>query len=432
MTAHQPKPTRPLGLFSTAALVVASMVGAGVFTTSGYALAAVGSPAWVLLLWLVGGVVALCGAVSYGALAKVLAESGGEYVFLARRVHPLAGFLAGWTSLVAGFTASMALAATAFEAYLLPLLPGGVPPGYVAATAILLCAVQHAIRVDQGAWLQNAIVLIKLVGFTLLVVAGWYWLLQGEVPPAAVVAPTADWQILGQQLTWISVSYLGFNAAVYVSEEVDNAERNVPRAMLLATLLVMAFYLALNALLVYAGPLEQLAGQEDIAAVALGLLGGPAAEKACRVLVCVALLSSVSALTMAGPRVYAKMASDGLFPLPLSGNGPPRMAIALQAGLALGVIAWATLQQQLNFLGFLLSVSAAATVATLFVSKDADASVRPNAWQLVAAAVFVVCTLTFAGLAAMRQPASSAVAAGVTLAIGAAGYLAMRWWRRAT
>lgn len=434
MPASKAKQTRPLGLLSTAALVVASMVGAGVFTTSGYALAAVGSPARVLLLWLVGGVVALCGAVSYGALAKALTESGGEYVFLARRVHPLAGFLAGWTSLVAGFTASMALAATALEAYLLPLLPGVIPPGYVAAAAILLCAVQHSIRVDQGAWLQNAIVLLKLVGFTLLVVAGWYWLLQAELPPAPVVAPAADWQTLGQQLTWISVSYLGFNAAVYVSEEVDHAERNVPRAMLLATLLVTAFYLALNALLVYAGPLEQLAGQEDIAAVALGLLGGPAAEKACRVLVCVALLSSVSALTMAGPRVYAKMAADGLFPLPPNSSGPPRMAIALQAGLALGVIAWSTLQQQLNFLGFLLSVSAAATVATLFVSRGTNPSIRPTALQLGAAMVFVVCTLTFAVLAAMRQPTSSAVAAGVTLALGVVGYFAMRWWnaRRGT
>jgi len=417
-------------LGSTAALVVASMVGAGVFTTSGYALAAVGSPSRVLLLWLVGGVVALCGAVSYGALARALTESGGEYVFLARRVHPLAGFLAGWTSLVAGFTASMALAATAFEAYLLPLLPAEIPPGCAAATVIVLCAAQHLFHVERGAWLQNVIVVTKLLGFTALVIAGWYWLCQSGLPTSKAAAPPADLWTLGQQLTWISVSYLGFNAAVYVSEEVKDAERNVPRAMLLATLLVTAFYLAFNALLVYAGPLEALAGQQDIAAVALGLLGGPLAENACRALVCVALLSSVSALTMAGPRVYAKMAADGLFPLPAGSSGPPRLAIAAQAGLALLVITWATLLQQLNFLGFLLSVSAAFTVATLFLPHEKSSSGKPTALQLSAAVVFVVCTLAFATMAATRQPASSAVAAGATLAVGVGAYSVMRKLRQ--
>lgn len=419
---------RPLGLGSTVALVIASMVGAGVFVTSGFALAELGSAWWVMALWLVGGFVATCGAIGYGALTNEIAESGGEYVFLARRVHPLAGFLAGWVSLVAGFTVSMAIAATTLEAYLRAWLPEGVQPGVVATAVVLLCAAAHFFRVEHGAWLQNAIVVVKLCGLIALTAAAYWWLANAGEIPTSVAEEAPDLWTVCQQLMWISFSYLGFNAAVYVTEEVESAERNVPRAILLATLLVTVLYLAFNAVLVWAGPREMLAGQEDIAAVAMRLLGGPVAESACRLLVCIATLSSVSALTMAGPRVYAKMAADGLFPLPITQTGPPRGAIALQAALAVGVIFSATLREQLNFLGFLLSVSAATTVATLFLARRDVQKKGPTKLQLAAAAVFVVSTLTFACLAAMREPRSSAVAAGVTLAIGVTAYFAMRRW----
>jgi len=418
----------PLGLPSAVALVIASMIGAGLFTTSGFALAALGSAEWVLAAWGIGGVVSACGAIGYGALAQALRESGGEYVYLARRVHPLAGFLAGWISLLAGFTTALAFAATALEAYAAPLLGIENPAGRIAVAVILLATAQHAIRVDGGAWVQNLVVAVKVVGLVVLTLAGWWYLADRPPSPAAQPAATPDWYTFANQLTWVYVGYSGFNAAVYVAEEVRQPERTVPRAMLLATLLVAVLYLALNAVFVYAGPIEQLAGHQDIAARAMRLLGGPAAETACRVLICLALASSVSALTMSGPRVYAKMAADRLFPLPPPVPGrAPALAIVLQAALAILVALLTDLRQQLDYLGFVLMLCAAGAVATVLRGPAGNPR-GPAWWQRAAAAVFVFSAVLFATLSACRAPVPSLVAGGATVVSGIAAYYALRRW----
>ncbi|MGI9455301.1 MAG: APC family permease [Aeoliella sp.] len=423
-----PTTERPIGLWSATALVAASMIGAGIFATSGYALEQLGSPERVLAAWVIGGVVAIAGAVSYGALARRLTESGGEYVFLARNIHPLAGFLAGWVSLIAGFAGATAIAATALGTY---AIPHSIAGGRIVAIALIaFCALQHALRVESGAWLQNAIVLLKFLGLAALAIVGGWWLAARLESPPSPTPPAFEWFAMGHQLTWVALSYSGFNAAVYLSEEIRDPARNVPRAMLIATVAVFVLYMALNVVFVYAGPVEELKGQGDIAAVAVGMLGGATAAGLCRVLICIALFSSISALTMAGPRVYAKMAVDGLFPLPVAPSGcPPRAAIALQAGLAMLVVSWITPEDQFTYLGFMLSVSAAATVASLLIATRHEAK-RPTPLQLAAAALFVVASLTFATLSAIREYEACAIAGGLTLASGVAAYFAMRWWSR--
>ncbi|WP_442483504.1 APC family permease [Aeoliella sp. SH292] len=422
----------PLGFYSATALVVASMIGAAVFTSAGFSLAALQSREWVLVAWVVGGAIAVCGAISYGALAKSLRESGGEYVYLARRIHPLAGFLAGWVSLLAGFTGPLAYAATTFELYAAPMLPWKLPYGTIAIAIIALCFVQHSLGVAGGAWLQNAIVGVKIVGLSALLVAGWYWLGQHE-PLAALPAPTFAWGDFAQQLTYVYLAYSGFNAAVYVTEEVRDPQTTLPRSMLGGTLLVLVLYMALNAVFVYSGPLEALAGQADIAAVAMKLLGGPTAELCTRLLILTALASSVSALTMSGPRVYAKMAADRLFPLPVPAAGKaPWAAMLLQAVLAVAVVLTAGLEEQLGYLGIVLMLCAAGAVATLFWVRTSDPTKRPAWWQLVAAALFVIAALVLAVLTFLRNPADKVmIAAGVTLVSGVAAYYAMRWWHGA-
>src|SRR5512145_1996063 len=154
---------RPLGLPSAGALIVGNMIGAGVFTTSGYALADLGRPEVVLLTWLVGGALALCGALSYGALARRIPESGGEYTYLSRIVHPLAGFLAGWVSLLAGFTAPIAAAALALQAYVADAFEIGLRPEWLGTLAILAAALIHGSRLREGVVLQNLAVGLKLV-----------------------------------------------------------------------------------------------------------------------------------------------------------------------------------------------------------------------------------------------------------------------------
>ena len=402
------------------------MIGAAVFTSAGYSLQVLASRPWVLLAWLLGAVIAVAGAVSYGILAEQIRESGGEYVYLARRVHPLAGFLAGWVSLWAGFTGALAFAATAFEAYAADLLPGSLPEGTLAIALIAACTVQHCLGVSGGARVQDAIVAFKLLALLVLVGCGTWWMAGHDILPSAAAGHFA-WSDFAHQLTYVYLAYSGFNAAVYISEEVRTPERTLPRAMLAGTLLVTLLYLALNALFVYAGPVDQLAGQADIAAVAMGLLGGAVAETATRVVICTALITSASALTMSGPRVYSKMAADGLFPLPVTRGGrPPVAAIALQAVLASLIALNADMEQQLSYLGFLLMLSAAGAVASVFWPIAGPQAARPRWWQFSAAAVFVASAVILAGLTLWRDRQPAIRAALYTLIAGVVAYALLR------
>jgi APA family basic amino acid/polyamine antiporter len=414
-------------LLSASTLVVASMIGAGVFTTSGFALADLGSSWRVLAVWLVGGVVALCGAICYGSLARFLVESGGEYLYLSRTIHPLAGFAAGWVSLLAGFTGALAFAATAFESYALPTgqRPAWLPTNALAVGAILLCAALHSLRARPGVWLQDWMVIIKLVllaaflVFALgkLLTTGWEGLqIESTPPPFSAVA-------FATSLMWVSLSYSGFNAAVYVAGEVREPRRTVPRAMFLGTLVVMLFYLALNAVFVLAPRPELIRGQADVAAITALTLGGPWLAAACRGVISLALLTSVSALVMSGPRVYAKMAEDGLFPRWFRFQGEvPRWAVLFQAGLAVVVVCLSELRELLSYLGFTLSVCAALTVASLFlVRRRLGASAVAIPGYPVVPAFFVLATLLFAALAVARAPWECAIGTA-TLAVGAVIY----------
>jgi amino acid transporter len=244
-----------LGLGALVALVVGNMLGAGVFTTSGFALADLGSPVYVLLAWLVGGLLALCGALSYGALAITMPVSGGEYYFLSRAVHPLAGFVAGWISLWAGFTGAIAFAAITFEAYLLPgAWREAVPDKTAATVVILVAALAHGLRVRRGVLFQNLAVALKLLficAFVVVVLTGshpgdWDGVRAWRASAPVEFSITA----FAMTLMWISFSYSGFNASVYLASEVAEPERDVPRAMVLATLMVTALYLLLNAIFV--------------------------------------------------------------------------------------------------------------------------------------------------------------------------------------
>ena len=406
-------PMRPtsIGLFTLVALVIGNMLGAGVFTTSGFALGDLGSPMFVLLAWFLGGLLALCGALSYAALARLMPVSGGEYFFLSRVVHPLAGFIAGWVSLWAGFTAAIAFAAITLEVYLLP--PGAdpnLPANVLATAAILVAALAHGLQIRYGAILQNLAVILKLVlisGFILFaifVTDSTQWLgvrewQQGEATRLSLPA-------FATTLMWISFSYSGFNAAVYIASEASDARRLVPRAMLVGTLVTMVVYLLLNAIFVFAPAPEVIANKEDVAALAAQALGGQFLEGAMRAIIAIALFTSVSAMIMVGPRVYAQMADDGLMPQWMGFRGQvPARAIAAQALLAVMVV-WVTdLRELLSYLGFTLGLCTAATIGCLFILARRDpGTTRGLPGYPWAPALFIACTLSFAAIAATINP----------------------------
>lgn len=420
-----------MGLTSLVSLVVANMIGAGVFTTSGFALADLGSADRVMAAWVAGGLIALCGAISYGGLVRHMTESGGEYLFLSRIMHPAAGFIAGWVSLLAGFTGAIAFAALAFETYLGPARPAWLPAGTLAITVVVAAAVLHGIQVGAGAVMQNIVVGLKVLliaAFLAVVVVG------GAAPAAAVGRPElAPFSLpaFAGSLVWISLSYSGFNAAVYVAGEARNAAVNTPRALWLGTLLVMGLYLALNAVFVYLPPYEAVAGREDVAAAAAFAIGGEALSLGIRALIALALVTSVISMIMAGPRVYAQMAADGVFPrLFRFEGGAPRAAVALQAGLAILVILAADLKTLLSYLGFTLSLSSALTVASLFfLARRGHEDFRPGWGYPVVPAVYIFVTLVLAMIAAARAPAQF-TAALVTIASGSLVYYLLQYSRR--
>ncbi len=414
-----------VGFLSATSLVVASMIGAGVYTTSGFAMADLGTPGRVMAAWLIGGIVAICGAICYGSLAHRFCESGGEYLFLSRTIHPAAGLMAGCVSLLAGFTGATAFAATALEAYVVSPddLPTWLPPGAIAATVVLLCTSIHLYRVGPGANFQNLLVAIKL-GMLLLLIAvalsklpdGW----KGLAMPLAENIRPFSLSDFATSLMWISLSYSGFNAAVYIAGEVRDGEKIVPKALFWGTLLVVVLYLALNAVFLFGPEPSRIVGQADVAVIAADAVGGAWFARLVRVVIVVSLLTSVSAMMMSGPRVYAKMAEDGLFPQWFRmGDQGPRAAIGLQAMLILLVLSISNLQGLLSYLGFTLSVSAALTVATIFPLRWREgAAAMPMPAYPLPPLVFVGGTLLAAAMAAMNRPWECAVGAATLLCGG--------------
>ena len=234
------------------------MVGGAVFTTSGFALGDLGSRAVVLLAWVIGGVLALLGALSYGALALRFPQSGGEYEFIRRIWHPLLGFLAGWVSLIVGFTAPIAFAGAALQHYLAPVIGTGFGEKGLGTIAIVAAGITHAIGVRRGAKAQDVFVLIKLSLIFALVVGGAAVLLaRGPVVESAIPATAAGGATIAAfatTLVWVYLAYSGWNAAVYIGGEVENPQRNLPRSLLIGTSIVVLLYLGLNAVFLYSAP----------------------------------------------------------------------------------------------------------------------------------------------------------------------------------
>jgi len=421
-TGSDRPPAHSLSLFSAINLVAASMIGAGVYTTSGFTLADLGSPSRVIAAWIIGGAIAICGAISYGALAGRFTASGGEYLFLSRAVHPAAGYVAGFVSILAGFTGATAFAATALESYLPKWnFMQSLPPGVIASLAITLAALLHGVYARFGTPIQNAMVVgkfILLLAFFGVAASSYPSSWQGLEAPAASPFP---WSAFAVSLMWISLSYSGFNAAIYVASEVREPRVNVARSLWIATMAVTILYVLLNIIFVYAPPPADIIGQKEIAVIAARSIGGTNFESLIRAVLVVSLATSVSAMMMSGPRVYAKMADDGALPSWFRFQAhAPSFAIAFQAVLAIVVVQVSTLQRLLSYLGFTLSVSAALTVVTIFLLRYRGEKIRVPfyPWPPL---IFVIGTVMIATIAGFKQPVEC-LAGLLTLLVGVVVY----------
>jgi APA family basic amino acid/polyamine antiporter len=357
---------RRLGGTTATLLVVANMVGTGVFTTTGLLIRDLQSPSAVLVAWLVGGLLALCGALAYSELVAAIPRNGGEYALLSRVFHPAVGFVAGWISLVVGFSAPIAASALAFGQYFGALVPGAHPM-VAAIVLVLLLSMVHGLHVTMGSGVQNVFTLAK-VGLILVLVAGGLALgqpervLSGQGPSVSdsVLSPT-----FAIGLIFISFAYSGWNGAAYLAGEVRRPARTLPRALVAGTALVMVLFLALNFVFLSSAPAEELSGVVEVGHVAAIRLFGPRAGMLLSGVIALALVSSVGAMIMAGPRVYEAMGANCprlAFLRYRTQRGGPAAAVMLQAIVALVMVATATFEVLLTYIGFTLSLMAGLTV----------------------------------------------------------------------
>jgi APA family basic amino acid/polyamine antiporter len=433
---------RKLGLFPLTNIVVANMIGAGIFTTSGLLMKDLHNPGVMIALWLFGGLIALCGALSYGELGAAFPQAGGEYAFLSRLYHPVLGFLSGWVSFFVGFSAPIAASAIGFSEYLTRAFPGLLRVGLFSGPseaavmkklyAIVIIAAftfLHTRGLKTGARVQNVLTGLKILLIVGLVAAG-FAVGKGSLAHFAAAAPfRVDFgglKTMGLSLMWIMFAYSGWNASAYVGSEVRDPSRNLPRSLLLGTAIVALLYAALNVFYVYAIAPASMEGVISVAGLAAGNLFGPAAETVLSLLVSFALFSSLSAYLILGPRVYYSMARDGIFFKSIAYVDPkcavPTRSIVLQGAIAAVMVFLGTFEQLLTYMSFSLGIFPLLAVLGVFKLRRSGRSAVKLPGYPVASAVYILAGTAILALSFLERPKESLVALA-TAAVGIPVYL---------
>ena len=351
------------------------MIGTGVFTSLHFQVEPLPSGFAILALWLVGGVCALCGALAYGELAAALPRSGGEYHFLSKAFHPAVGFLAGWLSATVGFAAPVAAAAMAFGRYFAGVFPGASPLILSVVIVALVTAV-HLRGAKFGAAFQNASTVLKVALILIFIVAGLFAKPGAEIsflphPGAMDLIASPPFAF---SLVFVMYAYSGWNAATYIVGEVCDPARNVPRAIVLGTLIVTALYLALNATFLRAAPMAELGaeGKIEVGFVAATHIFGEAGGRLMAGLISLGLVASISAMTWIGPRVSMAMGEDHRLLAPLarkSAHGVPVLAMLLQFAIVVALLLTASFDQIINYVQFSLTLCSMLAVIGVFVLR---------------------------------------------------------------
>ena len=304
-------PRRTIGFFTACGIVIANIIGTGVFTSLGFQLTDIHSGFALLMLWVVGGIAALCGALCYGELSAALPRSGGEYHFLSRIYHPALGFMAGIVSATVGFAAPIALAAMAFGKYFHGVFNAGAPMIFSIAV-VWMVALFHVSSLRVGSAFQNLWTIVKLLLIGGLIAAGF--LLDPKQPITFLPQPGDTMSIFAAPfavaLVYVMYSYSGWNAASYITSEITRPEKNVPRSLFFGTLLVIAIYTAVNAVFLLAAPQKEMTGQLEVGLIAGKHIFGESGGRIVAAIICLGLVSAISSMTWLGPRVTMSMGED--------------------------------------------------------------------------------------------------------------------------
>ncbi|MEM1324502.1 MAG: amino acid permease [Bacteroidota bacterium] len=419
-----------IGWKTAAAIVVASMIGTGVFTSLGFQLVATQNTWSIVLLWALGAVVAICGALSYAELGTHLTRSGGEYHFLTEMYNATIGYLSGWVSITVAFAGSVALAAMALGAYTSTYL--GIPAKIIAISIVLLITFLHSINIKTSSQLQNWTTVLKLLLITGFIVAG-LWM--------PVETSSFNWSDSWKEEIWlpafavsfvyVTYSYTGWNTAAYIAEEIRDVQKNLPIALIIGTLVVSVFYILLNLVFLRQSPLDNLVGQVEVGQVVATDMLGRNGARIISLTIGVMLVSTISAMIWVAPRVMQVMAEDHRIWhwLRMNPDGViPKKALWSQAAITLALILTGTFEQILIYSGFILQLVSALAVGAVFILRKRGIKVE-NGFRSpffpVPQILFLALSVWVCSYLLFTQP----IASGLGLLNLLVGWVTLAWSR---
>jgi len=385
MTSNQNN-NRHISVWTASAFVISCMIGTGVFTSLGFQLKDLQSVFPLLMLWIIGGITALFGALTYSELAAALPRSGGEYHLLSRIIHPAIGFVGGLVSSTVGFAAPAVLASMALGNYFSAVFTQFTPQ-MVAVIALIAFHLLHGISLKYGTLFQRSATAVKIGLIFIFIFAGLWMANPQEIQIFPKPGDMASMLSPGfaVSLVWVAYAYTGWNSTVYIAGEVKNPKQNISRSLLLSTGFVMILYVLLNYVFLYAAPMEAMVGKVEVGYVAGNRIFGELGADIIGVGISILLISSVSSYIFIGPRILQVMGEDHSyigFLAKKNDQGIPVNGFMLQFVISMLFILTSSFEQVLLYTGISLILSTTATVIGIFVLRNREPELdRPyKAW----------------------------------------------------
>lgn len=427
---NQPFINQKVGLTTAFSIVVANMVGTGVFTSIGFQIIEIKSVFALLMLWIVGGLVALCGALSYGELASRLPRSGGEYHFLSKIYHPILGFLAGWVSFLVAFSAPTALAAMAMASYSNAFFGYGNEIIFALAIVIILSLI-HSFQIRFGGSFQRIVTFLKIGLIIFFIISGFFLTNHQELQ---LMPGIGDWDqvfsgAFAVSLIFVSYAFSGWNASVYITDEIREPARNIPKSLIMGTVLVIILYFFLNYIFLFTSPLEELEGKIDVGFVSATYIYGEYGGRIMALLITLLLISTVSAMIWIGPRVTMVMGEDYKllnFLAKKNKYNVPVVAIWVQTTITIVLIVSSTFEKVLVYAGFIMNLFTLLAVIGLFILRikhpDLPTKYKVTAYPITPV-IFILLSLWTLTYLLIDRPVESVMGL-ITVLIGLVIYYA--------
>jgi len=420
--------TYKIGFYTAISLVIANMIGTGVFTSLGFQLFDIHSVFSILILWLLGGVISFCGALVYGELGVAIPRSGGEYIYLSKLMHPGVGFLSGWVSSTVGFAAPIALASMALGTYVHKIVPQIYISVFAIITVLIITGI-HTLHLKVGSEFQKILTLLKVLVIVGFITAGFIHTPHHQI---SVIPQSGSFDEICSAGFWVSLIYVsyaysGWNAASYLVGEMEIPEKNLPKALLLGTLAVTVIYVLLNFIFLYSAPMDELKGVLEIGHVSASHIFGQSIGQLMSMMIAFLLLSSISAMVMAGPRIIKSMGDD----LPIlsflaktNKNNIPYVAVLTQSIITIILILTSQFEAVLTFVGFSLSIFTFLTVSSIFVLRYKKAPTKGyKTWGYPITPIVFLLLNAFTIYFVFTQKPIESLLGLLNLAVGAIVYL---------